>query len=38
MKMRKTAATAGLGLILLGAAALPAGAGEKIEFTDSYTA
>jgi hypothetical protein len=38
MNLRKTAATAGLGLILLGATALPAGAGEKIEFTNSYTA
>jgi hypothetical protein len=38
MNLRKTAATAGLGLIMLGATALPAGAGEKIEFTDSWTA
>jgi hypothetical protein len=38
MNLRKRAATAGLGLIMLGAAALPAGAGEKIEFTDSWTA
>jgi hypothetical protein len=38
MNLHKTAATAGLGLIMLGATALPAGAGEKIEFTESWTA
>lgn len=38
MNLRKAAATAGLGLIMLGATALPAGAGEKIEFTNSWTA
>ena len=38
MSLRKTAATTGLGLIILGAFALPAGAGEKMEFTDSWTA